>query len=263
MSENISSSYENDSKVVASKYKSKLTLNSYGMMFNMLNPYFIQAMNLMDKSKPVADLGVAYGFTTKKLLDCGFQKVIANDLEEKHLKELWDSVPVNQKNHLELMPGNVLDIDFDKESLGGITALKLLHFIHGNDVRKLFSKFFDWLAPGGYLMIAVCSLEFHDFSKQWDNDGIVKKKYLERIKNKEEWPCSFTKEELFSNDNTMCRNFPDKMNLLTNDILVREANLAGFEVLKCEYFGCNFEEEFYIRDCTRREEASIICYKRF
>ena len=141
--------YEEDAQEVLLKYNCKLTVNSHGMMFPLVSPHFIQVMNLMDKTKPVADLGVAYGFTTKIILDNGFQKVIANDLEEKHLKELWNGVSEHKKKHLELMPGNVLDIEFDKESLGGIFAIKLLHFIHGNDVRKLFKKFYDWLKPGG------------------------------------------------------------------------------------------------------------------
>ena len=150
--------YEEDAREVLLKYNCKLTVNSHGMMFPLVNPHFIQVMHLMDKTKPVADLGVAYGFTTKIILDNGFQNVIANDLEEKHLKELWNSVPENQKKHLELMSGNVLDIEFDQESLGGIFAIKLLHFIHGNDVRKLFKKFYDWLQPGGKFFFAFFSL---------------------------------------------------------------------------------------------------------
>jgi hypothetical protein len=132
-----SSNYENDSKILNSKLNTKLTLNSYGMMFPVLNPYFLQVMGLMDKSKPVADLGVAYGFTSKKLLENGFQKVIANDLDERHLKDLWETVPEGHKHFLELMPGNFLNIEFDKESLGGIFAVKCLQFIHGEDVRKV------------------------------------------------------------------------------------------------------------------------------
>jgi SAM-dependent methyltransferase len=145
--------YEDDAKEVLLRYNGKLTMNSHGMMFPMENPHFTQVMSLMNKTKPVLDLAVAYGFTTKKLLDNGFQKVIANDLEEKHLQELWQTVSEDQKKYLELMPGNVLDMEFDKESIAGIIAIKLLHFIHGNDVRKLFKKFHDWLQPGGMFFI--------------------------------------------------------------------------------------------------------------
>ena len=140
--------YEKDSNAISKKYKSKLTLNSYGMMFPLINPYFTQVMELMDKSKPVADLGVAYGLTTKKLLEKGFDKVIANDLEEKHLKDLWETTPESFHSRLELMPGNVLNLDFDNDSLGGIIAIRWLQFIHGDDVRKVFKKFYDWLQPG-------------------------------------------------------------------------------------------------------------------
>lgn len=96
----------------------------------------------------------------------------------------------------------------------------------------------------------------------WTYDSVVKKQYIERIKNKSEWPGEFYSKDLFPNDDTMTRNVPEKINLFTNEVLIREAVLAGFEVLKCEYFGLDYEKEVYLHDCTRREEASIICYKR-
>lgn len=147
-SNNFNCDYEKDSNDITKKYKSKLTLNSHGMMFPLINPYFTQVMELMDKSKPVADLGVAYGLTTKKLLENGFEKVIANDLEEKHLKDLWETTPESFHSRLELMPGNVLNLEFDNDSFGGIIAIRWLQFIHGDDVRKVFKKFYDWLQPG-------------------------------------------------------------------------------------------------------------------
>lgn len=145
---NFNCDYEKDSNDITKKYKSKLTLNSHGMMFPLINPYFTQVMELMDKSKKVADLGVAYGLTTKKLLENGFDKVIANDLEEKHLQDLWETTPQSFRSRLELIPGNVLNLEFDNDSFGGIIAIRWLQFIHGDDVRKVFRKFYDWLEPG-------------------------------------------------------------------------------------------------------------------
>ena len=87
----------------------------------------------------------------------------------------------------------------------------------------------------------------------------------ERIRNNEEWPGAYERKDLTiisMKDDPLSRNAPLKANLFTNEILIREASLAGFEILKVEYFGLNLKEKVYVQDCTMRQEASIICYKR-
>ena len=251
----------NDSNEKSKAHKTKPTLNNYGMMFLTEHPHFIQMKNLMDKSKPVADLGVAFGYTSLKLLESGFQKVYANDLDERHLNELWNNTPEQFKSKLELKPGNVLDLNIEKGSLGGIIAIKLLHFLLPDDLRALLKNMYDWLSNGGYLMITSPSVPFVELTDP-DNAENVNAAYYERVKNKEEWPGLFDSSFLFKNNETIKRNMNSKHNLLSNEILMRETYLAGFEVLKCEYFGLNFKESLYINDCKLKHEASIICFKR-
>ncbi len=50
----------------------KYTSNKYGKMFLRENPHFSLSLKLMNKSKPVLDVGCAYGFTSKILLNNGF-----------------------------------------------------------------------------------------------------------------------------------------------------------------------------------------------
>ena len=256
-----SESHGNDSKEIAKKFNTKLTLNHYGMMFPMEHPHFVQMKSLMDKSKPVADLGVAFGYTSLKLLESGFQKVYANDLDERHLSELWNNTPEQFKSKLELKPGNVLDLNFEKGSLGGLVAIKVLHFLTPEDFRSMLKRIYEWLAPNGYLMITSPSPCFFELITP-DNVENIKNVFYERVKNKDEWPGIFESSFLFKHNESLRRNIDSKQNLFSNEVLMREAALAGFEVLKCEYFGLNLKDLFYINDCTLRHEASIICFKR-
>ena len=252
---------QDDSNDKSKAPKTKPTLNNYGMMFLAEHPHFVQMKSLMDKSKPVADLGVAFGYTSLKLLESGFQKVYANDLDERHLNELWNNTPERFKSKLEMKPGNVLDLSFEKGSLGGIIAIKLLHFFLPDDLRALLKNMYDWLSSGGYLMITSPSPSFIELTDP-DNAENVNTAYFERVKNKKEWPGLFESSFLFKNNEAIKRNMISKHNLLSNEILMRETYLAGFEVLKCEYFGLNFKDSLYINDCRLRHEASIICLKR-
>lgn len=247
-------------------YNCKPTLNNYGFMFEIESPHFIQMMNLVDKNKPIADLGVAFGYTTKRLLENGFQKVVANDLDPRHLIELWNNVPEELRPHLELKPGNVLDLDFENESLDGLVALKWLQFLHGQDVRKVFKKFYDWLEVGGYLLVdvptpsiikAFINLIPYDISGY----GNVEERFNKRLKNGDEWPGEFYTRDLLKENDPILKHAPEMQNFFSNDILAREAVLAGFDILKLEYFGIDLIEKRVISDCRRKEVASIICYK--
>lgn len=45
-----------------------LCSNSYGVMYEFDEPNMLEAFSMIDKSKPIADLGVAYGFSTKRFV---------------------------------------------------------------------------------------------------------------------------------------------------------------------------------------------------
>jgi len=234
------------------------TKNSFGFQFEMENPHFNLSLSLMSKDKPVADLATAYGFSSKILLNSGF-KVIANDLDERHLDELWNSVSSEQKKNLELRPGNVLDLNFEKKSLSGIVAIKLIQFLEGQQIRILFKRFYDWLAPNGFLIIATSSPFIGRSFKNFDDE--IPRKYYEKLRNKCEWPGQFFPVKDILKSEKVVSNLPENFNLICNDILIREANNAGFSVFKCEYFDMDFENKRYVRDGLCKQESSIICFK--
>jgi SAM-dependent methyltransferase len=173
------SKFENE-LVSKLNYYTVLCSNSYGVMYEFDEPNFIESLQMIDKSKPVADLGVAYGYSTKRLLNDGFY-VFANDLSKDMLNTLAYSVPKEQLSHLKLLPGNVLDISFPHNSLGAIFALRFMHFLKGDDFRKLFKNYYDWLSPGGILVVS-CATSLYHFISCFQNE------YKTNLQLDLEWP---------------------------------------------------------------------------
>jgi SAM-dependent methyltransferase len=235
-----------------------LTLNKYGLMLKLENPHLLLSLQMMDKTKPVLDLGVAFGFSSKILLKAGYQRVIANDLDERHLQILRESLSDDERSRLELKAGNALDLEFEANSMGGIIALRWLHYLSGSDVRKILEKFFKWLSPGGILVVTVGTPLVNVNKSELDLESI----YYERKRNGVEWPGFFYKHESKSAHAIDYENTPEWANFMFNDVLIREVTKAGFEIFKVEYFDRDVNTSVYSRDGLRKMDASAICLKR-
>lgn len=84
------------------------TSNGFGWQMNILDEYGELFVDYVRTCKrPIADLGVAYGYTSKQLLAAGAY-VIANDLSPKMLDELRNSVRDDERKRLVLMPGMII-----------------------------------------------------------------------------------------------------------------------------------------------------------
>jgi predicted SAM-dependent methyltransferase len=97
------------------------------------------------------------------------------------LSSLESNIPRDQKHRLTLMPGNVMDIEFPKESLGAIFALRFMHFLTGDEFRRLFQSYYDWLSPGGILVVT-CANSLYHFINSFQNE------YKLNLKLDLEWP---------------------------------------------------------------------------
>jgi len=203
------------------------TANGAGWQINALDPYgeiFVEYAKTT--RRPIADLGVAFGYTSKCMLDAGAQ-VIANDLSTEMLEELETSVTKEQKSRLTIMPGDALHLDIAEKSLDGVWANRFLHFLKPEDIRRALKLFSSWLAPGGKLCITVASPYFAqaaDFLPE----------YEKRKAAGAEWPGFMTGEEMPQAWRD-ASDFKDCGNLLDTDILQREVQKAGLKVEKCSY----------------------------
>lgn len=227
-----------------------LTENKKGFMIQTVDQYcedFIQQAGCA--KKPVADFGVAYGYTTKLLLSQGIS-VIANDLSENHLDALWASVTADERRRLRLVPGNVLDLEFPVGSLDGILACRWIHFLTGDQLRSVLKKFASWLSPSGRLCITAESVHL-------GSHRIIFDKYLEAKENGVEWPGFVSVKDLTTQRK---QHMPEKLMLYDTDVLERELKRAGFEVVKCGYISRPYYPEDLRND--GREAIGVSAVKR-
>jgi len=234
-----------------------LTVNSYGSHLKFSDNYFLTALNLMNKKYPVLDLAVSFGFSTKTLLADGFT-VIANDLAEEHLDYLWNSVCKEDQSHLILKPGNALKLKLQDGSLGGIVALRFMHFLNGKEVRELFNKYYNWLAPHGVLVITCVTPYGPAYKKEFCED-----KFKDAFKNGVEWPGElFLKDVVVDNKDLSC--LPEKIHVFSVEILIRETIKAGFQIFKAGYQDLEGEKKDSITDKKngfKKKNVSIIAIK--
>lgn len=203
------------------------TVNKQGWVLPYLDPYcteFVERTKSM--TGPIADLGCGYGFTAKKLLEAG-ATVIANDLSEPQLEELRVSVPPNLASRLSIVPGDVSNLTFEDESLGGILAARWMHFLSSEDVRGALRKFFRWLRPGGILCIT-CNTLVHIATPE----GYAE--YLDRKQQGEEWPGKLSNATVRP---YLAKNMPPYFYGFDVETLTREVTLAGFTVEDCGLYG--------------------------
>jgi SAM-dependent methyltransferase len=264
----IGTSISPDDSFVFKIFKSKLTLNNHGKMSLSEIPHFKFARNNMSKSKPVLEMGCAFGYTTKILLSEGFT-VIANDIDQRHLDELEKSVTSGEeKSRLTLRVGNLLDLSFEENSLSGVLGCNVIHFLEGPQIRDLFHRCYKWLAPNGILTFsAAAPFEMYYFMGQESAERIIRDFYS-KLKGAQEWPGKFdskreliTPEEANMNGNVFFRYLPEKLNFLSVEILMREALLAGFNVLKADYFEENENGYQEAKVISKMKFVSIVCVK--
>ena len=57
--------------------------------------------------------------------------------------------------HIRDIVGNIIDLNFDNESVSLILASQVIEHFDLVDVKELLSKFYKWLISGGHLIIEV------------------------------------------------------------------------------------------------------------
>ena len=204
----------------------KKTVNHYGFMSLVESPDFRLGYKMMNKSRPVLDIGCAYGFTSKIMLAAGLD-VIANDLDDKHLSILAEEVNAGKyTGKLTLQPGNVLELDIADGTLGGIVCLNVVHFFDGDQVRRFFDKVHAWLAKDGVLVLTVAS-------PTMANNNLADK-YYEDLRSGIEWPGQVHTSSL-SGSPVVKNIMPSTFHFNSLETIMRETLRVGLKVFKASY----------------------------
>lgn len=196
------------------------TLNSMGYMTRVLDPYCDQFINFCHTVElPVADLGVAFGHTTKEILKTG-ATAYANDIDAKHLDFLKSQITKEENDRLFLFPGKLPEIfSFKDEFFSGVLAARCFHFLTGDEIEDIVSKIYKSLAKGGMICI-VAETPYLGHLKEFVP------LYEERKAQSELWPGYVASLKKYTNR----ANTTEWVNLLDPDILERTLEKFKFTI---------------------------------
>lgn len=156
-----------------------LTHNGKGFTFSIQNQsasYWLSS--LPESSAPLVDLGAGFGFRTADAIR-NRRDVIAVDCDQRHLdtinqtvQKALDSLNNNPENSQNNHTGKLLATKlatlpkadlFQNNSVAGILLSQVLHFLQPGEPLQLFRDAFEWLQPGGLLVVSTASPAMMEF----------------------------------------------------------------------------------------------------
>ena len=225
------------------------TLNRFGWMATELDSISNEFLSFSKtQTLPVLDIGTAYGHATLLALKGG-AKVIANDIDDRHLSILLESVPPELRGNLTLDNNRFPNqMNFPPQSLSAVLACRLLHFLTGEELELGVRKIYDWLAPGGKVFVFANA----PFRK---NLSLFLSQYDQR-KLKVRYPGII--QDLKTVNAEQADQLPTFFHYLDTDILGRVFTEAGFKVEKVEYIKIDLPEDIKL---DGRENVGLIAVK--
>jgi polyketide synthase PksL len=205
-----------------------VTLNKMGWMTSSLDRF---SRAFVDEaaaaSAPSLDVGAAYGVATLAALARG-ARVIANDLDARHLDILAARVPAEARDRLTLAPGAFPDgIELPPASVGAALASRVLHFLDGPAIERGAARLFSWLEPGGRVFVTA--------ETPWlGNMRAFASIYEARRAAGERWPGQLDDVQKVAPERG--RDMPARMHFLDPEVLARTFTEAGFTVEEAATF---------------------------
>lgn len=202
------------------------TLNNMGFMTSTLDRYSHAFIGFAPYGPgPALEIGAAYGIATLEALKNG-ARVIANDIDERHLEILRDRAPMDQKKQLELLPGAFpKDLDLKPGSIGSVLVCRVLHFFDGPAIESAARILFRWLASGGKVFIVAETPYLKNFRTFIPI-------YEARKAAKNPWP-GFV-DDVMAIAPERGASLPPTIHFLDPEVLTRVFTEAGFVVEKAE-----------------------------
>ncbi|HBG33895.1 MAG TPA: class I SAM-dependent methyltransferase [Holosporales bacterium] len=229
-----------------------VTLNRMGYMLSQPEKYNQAFIDFAPFAPgPVLDIGAAYGLATIPALEKG-AFVIANDLDERHLKILKNKLPPSLRKRLMLKPGRMPNgLEFEENSLGAVLASRVLNFIAPEELLPSFEKIFRWLRPGGKFFFLGATPYMGNFQR-------FIPLYLKRKKEGQKWPGLLENIPFYA-PNRAC-DLPQFIHLLDEDDLRQLSTKVGLIIEEMSYSPA-IEEHPQEMKFDGREQIGFIAFK--
>ena len=196
-------------------------------------------------TRPLMDIGCAYGVATRPAIAAG-GRVIAVDLSKEHLDILKKSLPEHLHKNLRIANRSFPnELTIKPESIDGILAASLFHFLNPQDFRKGLKQCYKWLVPGGKLWITMASPYFPSYQPFLEI-------YDQRVANGDPWPGVFTPKKYAKGHDEWLELLPDEMQIFKKEELVKLAEKSGFDIIECDYFAYPYFKR-WVKEYTEKE----------
>jgi len=228
------------------------TLNNMGYMTSTLDVYSKAFAEFSPHGPgPALDIGAAYGVATLAALKNGASRVLANDIDARHLEILADRAPEADRNRLDLVPGAFPDgFELMPESIGSILICRVMHFFNGPTLERAAAKLHAWLASGGKVFIVAETPYLKNFSAFIPT-------YEARRAAGAPWPGFI--DDVMAIAPERGAALPPQMHLLDPAVLTRVFTQAGFMVETAATFARpDFPEDIQL---DGRESVGLIARK--
>lgn len=174
----------------------------------------------------VLDIGCAYGIATLAALEQG-ARVLAADLDERHLAILRERTPAAQRDRLRTHVASLPQTDFPAAGFGAILAARVLHFLGPADLTLTLRKMRDWLVPGGRVYV-VCD---SPYVGPWRDAA---PEYERRKAAGCPWPGLVIDYHRYLPENSRATS-PSFMHPMDPDVLRRACERVGLEVIEASW----------------------------
>jgi polyketide synthase PksJ len=204
-------------------------LNKQGYVRTTKNEYTDAFIELSKTAtKPVLEIGCAYGHVVKQVLNLGAE-IVASDLSVEMLEILVRDCPKEHLNNLHVYPGRFPDeVNFKKESFSGVLASRIMHFLDDTDFDLGLKKIRDWLIPGGKFYFTGVSVH-----KTYVRDNFLET-YKENVKKGLEWAGMVENQLKFAPQHT--GTAPEFIHVFDVPELEAILNSRGFKVDRISLF---------------------------
>jgi ubiquinone/menaquinone biosynthesis C-methylase UbiE len=198
------------------------TLNNMGYMTSTLDPVSREFTAFsVGQRLPALDIGAAYGIATREALGKG-ARVIANDLDARHLELMWESLEPSLRRNLNLLPGDFMNVTVPDASISSILICRVLHFFRGEQIEAAAALFHRWLARGGRVHVVCETPYLRNFSS-------FIPVYEARRSARHPWPGFI--EDVAGIAPERAAFLPKEMHLLDPEVLKRVFERAGFKTI--------------------------------
>ena len=212
------------------------TLNQRGFMAEVMDLYSQQFVELaLAHGGEALDMGCAYGVATRPVL-AGGGRITACDMEQGHLDVLLEETPPEQRSRLKTMAGQLPAVDFPDAAFDNILCSRVLHFLTGEEIVRAVTKMASWLKPEGHLVLVGDS----PYTGFWRASA---PEYERRKALGDPWPGWIDDVSTLLPSGETPEGMLPYLNPLDPDILTRECEAAGLQVIRAGFTGRDPDDE--------------------